>query len=134
MEMLSDNKNILLRNMLALSLSDLKADEAVPLLMKLIKEPENVNRRGTLVYALQNLHCREYFADFVTMICTGNYEVSCHAYELFEALADDVRYDEKLDAKKMLEAQQQIELLAPSSINPAYSRLWFIEDALDILD
>jgi HEAT repeat protein len=134
MNMLSEEKDINLKNALALSLSDLKADEAVPLLMKLIKDPEHENKRGSFVYALQNLDCREYFFDFVEMICTGNYEVYCHAYDIFESIVDDANFSKKLEAKEALENQRQIELAKPPSNHPKYDRVHFINDALKILE
>lgn len=102
MNMLSEEKDINLKNALALSLGDLKADEAVPLLMKLIRDPENENKRGSFVYALQNLDCREYLSDFVEMICTGNYEVCVHAYDIFGSIIDDTSFSKKMEAKKTL--------------------------------
>jgi HEAT repeat protein len=134
MGMLAQEKDINLKNALALSLGDLKADEAVPLLMRLIKDPENENKRGSFVYALQNLECREYFLDFVEMICTGNYEVYSHAFDILESLIDNASFSNKLEAKKMLENQKQIELTKPPSKHPKYDRIHFINDALKILE
>lgn len=134
MNMLSNEKDVNLQNALALSLGDLKADEAVPLLMEIIKNPENKNRRGSFVYALQNLDCREYFSDFVDMICTGNFEVCSHAYEIFESIVDDASFSKKLEAKQLLKVQKQIELAKPPSRHPKYDRIHFINDALKILE
>jgi HEAT repeat protein len=49
MEMLLRESNIRLKNSLALSLGDLQADEAVPILMSLVKAPENRNKRGSFL-------------------------------------------------------------------------------------
>jgi hypothetical protein len=134
MDMLVKEKNIRLKNALALSLGDLGANEAVPLLMELIKDPENKSKRGSFVYALQNLDCKEYFIDFVEMICDGNYEVCSHALDIFESLVDDASFSNKLIAKEKLKAQEQIELAMPPSKHPQYDRIHFIRDALKSLE
>jgi HEAT repeat protein len=134
MQMLSVEKDINIRNALALSLGDLRANEAVPLLMSLVKDPKNENKRGSFVYALLNLDCKEYFLDFAEMICTGNYEVYSHALDIFESLVDDASFNEKLEAKKILESQQRVELTRPPSKHPKYDRIHFINDALKILE
>lgn len=134
MEMLSKEKSIGLKNALALSLGDLGADEAVPLLMSLIKEPEYENRRGSFVYALRNLNCRRYFLDIVDLICTGHYEVYHHALDIFESIVDNVSYEEKVMARERLQMQEQIELLLPPTKNPKYDRIHFLRDALKLID
>jgi HEAT repeat protein len=133
MGMLAREKDIHLKNALALSLGDLRAHEAVPLLMTLIKDPSNENMRGSFVYALRNLQCKEYFLDFVEMICTGNFEVYSHALDLVESVIDDVSFSDKLEAKKMLENQKQKELAKPPTRHPKYDRIHFINDALKML-
>jgi HEAT repeat protein len=134
MDMLSREEDTNIKNVLALSLGDLRANEAVPLLMKLIKAPENKNKRGSFVYALQDLDCKEYFLDIVDLICTGSYEVCDHALTIFESLVDDTSFSDKLIAKEMLEKQEQIELALPPSKRPEYDRIHFIKDALKLLE
>jgi HEAT repeat protein len=134
MNMLTKEKSTRLRNALALSLGDLQANETVPLLIKFIKDPENESKRGSFVYALQKLDCKEFFLDIVDLICTGDYEVYDHAHTIFESLVDDVTYNEKLLAKKKLKNQEQIELAMPPSKHPQFDRIHFVREALKLLD
>lgn len=133
-DMLSKEEDNNLINALALGLGQLRADESVPLLMKLIKKPELKNKRGSIVFALKDLDCREYFIDFVEMICDGNYEVSSHALDIFESLVDETSFSNKLLAKEKLKSQEQIELAKPPSKHPEYDRIHFIRDALKSLE
>jgi HEAT repeat protein len=133
MEMLSSEKDINVKNAVALSLGDLRANEAVPVLIGLIKEPENKNRRGSFVYALQNLDCRQYFLDIVDLICTGNYEVCDHAFAIFESIVDEASFSDKLRAKGKLEDQEKIERTQPASKRPEYDRINFVKEAIELL-
>lgn len=134
MAMLEDAKDVNIKNALALSLGNLKANDAVPLLIKLIKAPENKNRVGSFVYALQSLDCKKYFLDIVDLICTGNYEVYDHALQVFESTIDDVSYNDKLAAKQALEKQKRTELSLPPSKHPQYDRIHFINNALKMCE
>lgn len=134
MKMLSVEKNIHIKNALALSLGKLGANDAVPLLMKLIKDPENKNKNGSFIYAMQNLDCKEYFLDFTEMICTGDYEVYDHSLMVFETIVDDASFSDKLLAKERLKRQEQIELARPPSKHPKYDRIHFIRDAIKLLE
>ena len=134
LDMLLKEHNDNLRNVIALSLGSLKADDAVPILIQLVKKPELKNKRGSLVYALQNLDCKNYFIDIVELICDGNYEVCNHALDIFESLVDEISYSEKLLAKQRLSEQEQIELALPPSKHPKYDRIHFVRDALKMID
>lgn len=134
LEMLPSEKDDNLRNVIALSLGKLKANDAVPLLMELIRRPEYKNKRGSLVYALIDLDCKGYFSDIVEMICTGSYEVCDHALTIFESLIDDVDFSEKLLATEKLKNQEKVELALPPSKHPKYDRIHFIRDALKLLE
>jgi HEAT repeat protein len=131
--MLSVESDINVLNELALSLGKLKYHEAVPKLMKYVNNPDFSSRRGTFIYALQSLDCREYFLDFVKMICDGNFEVFSHSLSVLESIIDKVSYELRLEGKKILENQKKIELSRPVSEYPQFDRIRFIEEALDLL-
>jgi hypothetical protein len=67
------------RNTAALNLMDIQAEAAVKPLISAILKPENVNHRGTLVYALSAFNCEAFLEILVDLALTGNYEVAVGA-------------------------------------------------------
>lgn len=67
------------RNSLALELSDTKDSRVFQRLVELIRQPELVNNRGTLVYCLENYDCSSIVDLLVELAETGNFEVSAGA-------------------------------------------------------
>lgn len=72
------------RNRAAMALREIGDDRAVHPLVDAISVPENCNNRGTLVYALQTLDCRNYFQFLFDLAIEGNYEVRCMVLMIFE--------------------------------------------------
>jgi hypothetical protein len=134
LDMLSTEDDINVLNALAITLGKLRCNEAVPILMGHIRNPVFKNTRGSFIYALLDLDCREYFLEFVMMMCEGDFEVFSHSFMVFESVVDDITYDMKIEAKKILENQQKIELSKPESKYPQYERINYINDALELLN
>ncbi|WP_373522514.1 HEAT repeat domain-containing protein [Aquiflexum sp.] len=134
LKLLSNEEDINVLNALALSLGKLECNEAVPILMNYIRNPKFKNTRGSFIYALLDLDCREYFLDFARMICEGDFEVYSHSFSIFESIVDDVSYELKFEAKKILERQQKIELTKTESKYPQYERINYINEALELLN
>ena len=72
------------RDAAAIELMDLGEVLAVAPLIQAIQRPENVNNRGTLVYALSAFDCRDYLSLLVEWVLTGNYEVATGAFSIIE--------------------------------------------------
>lgn len=72
------------RDQAALDLMELKNVAAVVPLLSAIAKPENVNHRGTLVYALGAFNCQDHLEVLVDLALTGNYEVSTSAIQTIE--------------------------------------------------
>lgn len=68
-----------LRHSLALSLSDTRDARVFPVLLKLIKQPELKDRRGTLIYCLESYDCSSIREYLLELIETGNFEVAMQA-------------------------------------------------------
>lgn len=134
LNMLSNEDDINVLNALALCLGNLQINEAVPILMDYIKDPDFKDKIGSFIYALVDLECKAYFLDFVKMICEGSFEVFSHSFLVFESIVDDVSFDVKFEAKGILEKQQKIELSKPESKYPQYERINYINDALELLN
>ncbi|RZI58621.1 MAG: HEAT repeat domain-containing protein [Rubrivivax sp.] len=97
-----------IRHVAALELMDLSDERALPALWDAIKRPENVNHRGTLVYALSAFDQSEHLESLVTLVLTGNFEVSWGAFSILE---DSTRFPESLDRIRAQLAQHPIESL-----------------------
>ena len=72
------------RDNAALALMDIGDDKAIEPIIEAIRVPENVNHRGTLVYALSDYDCIEHLEYLVELCLTGNFEVSSGAFNIIE--------------------------------------------------
>lgn len=133
MELFKCEGDIVILNKIAKGFAKLNADLAVPLLMSYIRDPSYEDKRGTFIYSLIDLDCKDYFLDFVDMICFGNYEVYDHSFLVFESIVDEVGYNQRLKAIEILENQKSIEALNAKSAYPQFDRINYINDALEIL-
>lgn len=120
-----------IRNAIALALSDLQAHEAVAALLEIIKNPKHKGFTGTLLYALQNLDCKDYFLDFIHILGEGTFENSEMALGLIEKYADDVDYGVRLEAINTLKSFKKGQ--SPEFASSKYDNLHYIEHALKLL-
>ncbi|MCK7556131.1 HEAT repeat domain-containing protein [Chitinophaga sedimenti] len=95
-----------LRDAAALSLSEMGVQEAVPLIMGLVLHPDNETNRGSLLFALWKLDCEEYFREFVTIICYGNYESRHNALELVQRHRHSISADTRRAALATLQGKR----------------------------
>ena len=72
------------RDKAAIELMDLGNAAAIHPLLEAIARPGNANYRGTLVYALSRFDCLEHVEFLVDLAVTGNYEVSCGAFNIID--------------------------------------------------
>lgn len=72
------------RNTVALTLSELKCDDAVSCIIEIIKNEYESKYIGTLVYSLQNLNCANYINQIFFLLYSGSYEVRRNIFELIE--------------------------------------------------
>lgn len=91
----SDSK---IRDTAALELMNIASAVAISPLIEAIAKPENVNHRGTLVYALSAFDCLEHLEFLVDLVLTGNFEVSTGAFGIIN------------DAKLSTESIQRVEM------------------------
>lgn len=97
-----------MRDTAAIQLMDLGDPSAAQPLIEAICVPENVNHRGTLVYALSAFDCLEHLALLVDLVLNGNYEVSSGAYQIIESQLND---DHRLLLKTHLDTVDPSRLL-----------------------
>ena len=74
------------RNAIAMALGNLGADEAVPLLMKIVMDKSYWGCNGSILYAIaiKPLQSKEYFLDFIVLVCNDSIEIRISAYDLIE--------------------------------------------------
>ena len=92
------------KNAVAISLGQLGADQAVPILMKVVNNKDYSGKSGSFLYAIsiKPLECKEYFLDFIELLCTGSLEVRASAIELIESLHNKVDNDIKMKSIQII--------------------------------
>lgn len=84
-----------IRNKAALELMDIGDEVAVEPLLRAISKPNNINHRGTLVYALSAFNCERCLELLVDLVLTGNFEVSTGAFSILEEQATSTAANER---------------------------------------
>jgi hypothetical protein len=77
-----------LRNNLALSLSETLDERVYEALLGLIRRPELLNARGTLVHALKNFDCSKDIDQITVLVTEGNWEVAHEAFEIINSITE----------------------------------------------
>lgn len=81
----------ILRNRIALLLSGIGCDMAVPTLLSLISKEELKNKRGTLIHCLANLRLTtEQILEVAPLLYQGNYEVQKEVCELIKKKSEQL--------------------------------------------
>ncbi|WP_201782173.1 HEAT repeat domain-containing protein [Paenibacillus xylanivorans] len=120
-ELLKSTDNKILRNEIAIALSDIGDDRAVEPLIEVITDPKTSGSRGTLLYALENLNYIVHIENIIPFIGDSSLEVSAQSFMLLEQMMD------RLSDSQNLGCQQRIEI----QISHNQSKL--LEVALDML-
>ncbi len=126
-------KNAGIRNFIALTLSELGYNKAIPYIIKKINDKSISNYTGTLVYSLENLDSKRYFLSFIKVICENGYEARLMAYEIIKKYVDTIPKGVKEKALKILNNFQTLERPLAND-NYMNSRLHFIESTIDLLN
>lgn len=90
LEQLKITENHLLRNQIAIALSDMSCQEAVEPIINLLKDPKTLGYRGSLLYALEPLNYSEHLRLLFEFIMTGNFEVSRQSFILLEQAKESI--------------------------------------------
>ncbi|MFC4775900.1 HEAT repeat domain-containing protein [Paenibacillus sp. GCM10023252] len=121
LELLVTTDNHLVRNQVAIALSDLRCQEAVKPIVNLLKSPNTLGYRGTLLYALEPLDYTDQIGLLLDFIITGNFEVSRTAFLLLEQVKD------KISSELKQEYRMKMETL----IEELEDKIDFINEAID---
>lgn len=116
---LLDTNNNILRNAIAMALSDIGCTEAVDPLIKLLNDPKTKSARGTLLYALESFDCSFHAEMIVDLLSDDSFEVSRQSFMLLQSMTADL--SEEMKGKciqkiqyKMSYFREKIEFLSDS--------------------
>jgi len=110
LEQLIYTDNHIVRNKIAIVLSDMGCQEAVEPIISLLRDPKTMGNRGTLLYALEPLNYTEHFDLLFEMLLNGNYEVSRQSFILLERAKDSISQNLKQESKlKLSKAIEDLE-------------------------
>ncbi|RFM31219.1 hypothetical protein [Chitinophaga silvisoli] len=96
-----------IRDQIAFIFSDIKYNRAIPFIIEKINDEKLYHHNGSLVFALENLDVRDYFIEFVKMVCDMEYEPRYQAFELLMKYAPGISREIREKALTMLEERQQ---------------------------
>lgn len=102
---LKNTEDKLLRNEIAIALSDIGNNEAVDPLIEILINSKTKGSRGTLLYALENLDYIAHIGTITSFIDDTSIEVSMQSFLLFELVADKLSYDEKEECRNIIESK-----------------------------
>lgn len=106
-QVLASTEDPLVRNALALALSDMKDPPAFDALLDLIKSARTEGKRGTLLYALGAYDCSTALPVLVDVVIHGNFEESNQALSLINEI------ETELDEATWRECNQQLRSALP---------------------
>lgn len=116
-EQLESTENHLLRNTIALALSDIGNQDAVEPIINMLKHPRTKGYRGTLLAALEPFDYSPHIDMLVDFLIEGNFEVSRKSLLLIELLVENVSDEKKKEyiekiRDEMENLKDKIELLS----------------------
>ena len=95
------------RNELALGLSENHSDEAVPVLIGLIKKLRWTDDYGTLIYALNNLKCANEIIEILDIIFHGNLEACNNMLLLFKKKYPEMDAEHKAECRRIFDYEAE---------------------------
>lgn len=121
-EQLESTDNHLLRNAIAIALSDIGSEEAVEPIIRMLKHPKTKGFRGTLLAALEPFDYSTYWDTLVDFMCEGNFEVSRKSLILIESIAKDMS----------VETRQKCIVKIRAEIDKLQDKVDFLTESLDV--
>lgn len=113
--LLRTTKKATVRNTISIVMRELSFDNAVDTLVELINKPENRNCRGTMLYALETLHCESRVKDLLYLFQEGNYETQYNIYCLVMEKSASMTFSERREClsvlRKLVESEQDEDVM-----------------------
>ncbi len=124
LEYLQSTDNHILRNAIAIALSDIGCDNAVEPIINLLKHPKTKGSRGTLLYSLESLNYIPFIESLVDFLNDDSFEVSRQTLTLLESVNGDIP----------LEVIQKCIVKIENDVEKLEDKMDFLTDSLDVLN
>ncbi|KAA8782373.1 HEAT repeat domain-containing protein [Paenibacillus amylolyticus] len=99
---LTGTQNTLVRNEVAIALRDIGDNRAVYPLIEALSNAQLRRSRGTLLYAMEEMHYEPYIEIIVALIGDASLEVRLQSFLLFEKVAEKLSEQQKQVCKEAL--------------------------------
>lgn len=99
---LTETKNALVRNQVAIALRDIGDNRAVYPLIEALSNAQLRRSRGTLLYAMEEMHYEPYIEIIVALIGDASLEVRLQSFLLFEKVAEKLSEQQKQVCKNII--------------------------------
>lgn len=120
---LESTENKILRNKIAIALSDIGSPEAIEPLMNMLNNPKTIGSRGTLLYALESFDCLSHVELIMDLLFDDNFEVSRQALILIEPIIKDI--EDEIKQKYMMKIRNELDMLQ--------EKIDFLSEVLDLI-
>ncbi|MBU5352587.1 HEAT repeat domain-containing protein [Paenibacillus barcinonensis] len=101
-DILTEAKNALVRNQVAIALKDIGDNRAVYPLIEALSNAQLRRSRGTLLYAMEEMHYEPHIEIIVALIGDTSLEVRLQSFLLFEKVADKLSEQQKQVCKNVI--------------------------------
>ena len=126
LELFETTDNNIVRNQIALALSDIGNTVAIEPLIKMILNPKTQKSRGTLLYSLKSFECSHHLSLFIKLLSDRSFEVSREAFSLIELSLKNVSNFDKEEYINLL--QKEIELVNDRLVLLTEAKELFLDD------
>lgn len=100
-------ENPVVRDRIAIILSEAGYQKSVPHILKRIFEPKSFNKNGTLVYALEGLNVTKHYLQIIKILCEMGYEARVGAYTIIEKLNNTISKSTRYRALALLTEKEK---------------------------
>ena len=125
-------KNHGIRNQIAFIFSDIKYNSAIPFIIEKINDEKLSHHNGSLVFALENLDVKDYFIEFVKMVCDMEYEPRYQAFEILKKYVPVISSEIREKALTILQEHRKLLEVTATDKGPD-SPLNFVEHSLELI-
>lgn len=120
---LVETDNNILRNAIAIALSDIGSNEAIEPLISMLSHTKTIGSRGTLLYALEAFDCSSHAELITDLLFEDRFEVSRQALLLLESIVNNVPIEIK---QKCVEKIQD-------KIDSLHDKIEFLSESIGVL-
>lgn len=119
---LEETDNGILRNEIAIALSDIGCTQAVEPIINVLRSAKTIGNRGTLLYALESFDYSRYIELIAELLFDDSFEVSRQALVLIESIIGDISNDTK----------QKIAANIRAEIDDLQDKIDFLQESLNM--